>query len=254
MKVVILGSGTSTGVPVIGCGCAVCQSTNHKNFRSRASVAIEHKGHWYVIDTGPDFRTQVLKARIEKLGAVFYTHTHADHCHGFDDLRAFSFYSSDAIPCYLLPEHIEDFKNRFSYAFVETGYKGAKPLASLKLIPNTPFLVDDLEIEPVRLQHGHMITCGFRIGGFAYLTDFKGFPSDKLLSWKGKIHTLVASGIHFGDHPSHNNIPETCDLFKELGVERGILTHLSHRVDYVSDAGRLPQGVEFAYDGMQVDV
>jgi phosphoribosyl 1,2-cyclic phosphate phosphodiesterase len=256
MKVVILGSGTSTGVPVLGCSCPVCKSHDPKDQRTRASLALLHEnGKNIVIDTGPEFRLQLLRAGIGDLDAVLYTHTHADHCHGFDDLRAFSFNPHrKTIDCYLLPEHMADFKERFKYAFETTGYEGAVPMTRLKEIPCDTFLVSELEIEPVKLPHGHMTTCGFRIGNFAYATDFKGFPEDVIKQWRGKVDFMVASGIHFGQHKTHNVIPETLTLFERLGVKRGWISHLSHKVDYKRDRSRLPAHVDFSYDGMVIDL
>ena len=253
-KVVVMGSGTSTGVPVIGCDCEVCLSDDPKNKRTRASIALFDGENWYVIDTGPDFRQQILTTKITSIEGVLFTHTHADHCHGFDDLRAFSFRSTTPIPCYFLEEHLPEFKERFAYAFQDTGYTGAKPSVDLKKIPHEVFTLGKLEIEPIRLPHGHFTTCGFRIGSFAYLTDFKGFPKDWVPRWRGKIHTMVASGIHFGQHSAHNNVYETLEVFDQLEVKRGIISHLSHRVAHDIHASRLPENASFAYDGMVVDL
>jgi phosphoribosyl 1,2-cyclic phosphate phosphodiesterase len=254
VKVLVMGSGTSTGVPVIGCQCSICLSSDLKDRRTRASIALQNGGGWVIVDTGPDFRAQILSQNILKVKAVLYTHIHADHCHGFDDLRAFSFQSSEPIPCYLMSEHLTEFKVRFAYAFEDTGYTGSKPVVDLREIPEQPFFVQDLEVEPIRLPHGHFTTCGFRFGNFAYITDFKAFPDAWIPKWKGKIHTLVASGIHFKPHPAHSSIPETCELFARLEVKRGIITHLSHKVAFERDSINLPKDVFLAYDGMVIDL
>ncbi len=256
INVTVLGSGTSTGVPVIGCSCSVCTSDEPRNQRTRASVAIRSRsgGTTLVIDTSPEFRLQVLKAEITQLDAVLYTHTHADHCHGFDDLRAFYFSRKVPITCYVGKDHEADFRNRFAYAFSETGYHGAKPQISLTTVPDSPWRIGELKIEPIILPHGHVRTWGYKIGRFAYVTDFKGFTEDQVRAWRGELDTMIASGIHFGSHGTHNVIPETMELFQQLGVRRGILTHLAHEVDYLRDSHRLHPGVEFAYDGMTIDV
>lgn len=254
-RVVILGSGTSTGVPVIGCTCSVCMSPDPKDNRTRASIALQlDDERWLVVDTSPEFRIQALRAGIANLECVLYTHTHADHCHGFDDLRAYSFYRSEPIQAFLMPEYVEEFRTRFSYAFTDTGYKGAKPLIILNNIPEQRFQVCGLAIEPIRLQHGVFGTCGFKIGDFAYFTDFKGLPDGLAHRWRGQISTMIASGIHYGSHHAHNTIPETLEMFADLEVDRGIITHLSHKVSHQLHSPTLPPGVELAYDGMIIDL
>ena len=255
MRIHILGSGTSTGVPVIGCSCAVCKSTNPKNQRTRASIAIEFaESRFILIDTSPEMRLQVLAQGIDKIEAVLYTHMHADHVHGFDDLRAFWFNSKRELPVYLLPEYEEELKSKFSYAFMDTGYKGAIPQVRVNLIKDESFSLCDLKVEPIRLSHGGVDTCGFKIGSFLYATDFKVFPEDKIKAWSNKIELMVASGIHFGEHATHSVVPETLELFEKLGVRRGVISHLSHEVEYLRDSSRLPKEVEFAYDGMIIDL
>jgi phosphoribosyl 1,2-cyclic phosphate phosphodiesterase len=206
------------------------------------------------VDTGPDFRQQVLRAGIRDISCVLYTHIHADHCHGFDDLRAFAFKAPKQTPAYFLSEHIAEFKSRFAYAFQESGYGGAVPQIDAIPIPEGPFQFKGLDIDPIRLPHGHVTTCGFRFGHFAYITDFKSFPEENKAEWRKHVRTMVASGIHYGTHPSHSCIQETIELFRELEVERGIITHLSHRVDFDEVSATLPSNVELAYDGMVIDL
>lgn len=253
-KAIILGSGTSTGVPVIGCDCKVCLSPQLEDKRLRASIALTDGSNWLVIDTGPDFRLQILRAGIKSMAAILYTHTHADHCHGFDDVRAFGFKNAHPIPCYLHALHKQDFYTRFSYAFEETAYMGSKPQVEIRTIPDGKFKIGGLIVEPMVLPHGGFEVCGFRFGRFAYVTDFKGFNRQNMAKWRKKVDIMVASGIHFGRHPAHNTIPETCELFRELGVKRGIITHLSHRVSHFADQPKLPAGIEFAFDGMAIDL
>lgn len=255
MRVVLLGTGTSTGVPVIGCSCDVCRSPFTENNRFRTSLAlVDSQNKALVIDTSPEFRLQMLRARIQELHAVLYTHVHADHCHGFDDLRAFGFTRKDAIPCYLGREYFQEFKTRFSYAFEDTGYLGAKPSVEVREISEDSFNVGGMSIEAIKLPHGNAVSYGFRVGDFAYVTDFKQFSPEQIKAWKGKIRIMVASGIHFGAHKTHSTIPETIALFEQLGVEKGILTHLAHDVDHFRDAHRLPDHVVFGYDGMTFDI
>ncbi len=250
----ILGSGTSTGVPVIGCDCNVCTSKSPYNKRTRASIALEEDGQFVLIDTSPEMRLQVLSAGIKKLTAVLYTHLHADHAHGFDDLRAFHFRSRVPLDIYLLPELIPEIRERFRYAFEDTGYLGAIPSVVLHPIEGGPIKVGPFVVEPVRLPHGHVNTCGFKFERFAYATDFKAFPAETIEKWRGTLDVMVASGIHFGQHPTHSVIPETIELFRKLQVRRGIISHLAHEVDFEYHKQYLPQGVEFAYDGLEIDL
>lgn len=254
MKITILGSGTSTGVPVIGCPCAVCSSPDIRNKRTRASIAVQEGSETLLIDTSPEMRLQVLAAGIVDISAVLYTHTHADHTQGFDDLRGFYFRSRKAVDCYLMEEYHAEFRERFRYAFEDTGYQGATPQVNLKAMPLARFNLGSFVIDPVRLPHGHVNTCGFRFGNFVYATDFKRFPADVIEKWRGHIHTMVASGIHFGTHKAHSVIPETIELFRQLGVKRGIISHLAHDVDYAKHNAEMPPGVELAYDGMTIDL
>ena len=254
IQVRVLGSGTSTGVPVVGCDCEVCLSDDPKNKRMRSSILITHGSSLkhVVIDTTPDFRMQMLQAGVKRLSKVLYTHTHADHCHGFDDLRAFSFFQKDPITCYLQPQHRKDLCARFSYAFREnSSYPGVLPTTKLIDLEEKPFMLwPDVEVDPCFVPHGGTTSTGFRLGSFAYLTDFQFFPPEKKSRWRGKIHTMIASGIHYKNHPSHSNIPQTLELFDDLGVERGIITHTSHDVEYHRAMQALPVGREIAYDGM----
>jgi len=255
IKVQILGCGTSTGVPVLGCSCRVCVSDHPRNQRWRTSIAIRTPdGTPIVVDTGPEFRLQALRSGIGSLQHVIYTHIHADHVHGFDDLRGLYFNSQKPINCWLHPEHIKELRHRFHYAFEDTGYLGGRPEILLNPLPSGSghFTVSDMEIETFLVPHGNALTNIFRFGRFAYATDFKHFTDDVLRAWSGKIHTLVASGLRWKDHKTHSTIPETVKLFEKLGVERGIITHMSHDVDYVEDSKKLPSGVEFAYDGMEI--
>ena len=257
LSVTILGSGTSTGVPVLGCHCEVCRSTDPRNTRWRASILVRtNSGTPIVIDTGPEFRLQLLRAGVDSLQNVLYTHMHADHSHGFDDLRGLFFNSQRAITCYMDAAYIQDLKLRFHYAFEDTGYLGGRPDITLTALPadGTPFKVADIEVETVRLPHGNVLTNAYRFGNFAYATDFKEFPKIAIDRWRGKIHTMVASGIRWKSHKTHSSIEETIELFKTLEVKRGIITHINHDVEYVRDSLKMPPGVELAFDAMTFQV
>jgi len=256
MRITVLGSGTSTGVPVIGCPCEVCTSTDPKDRRTRASILIEtNSSKKYLIDTGPDLRTQMIRENIGAIDALFYTHLHADHCHGFDDLRAFYFWDKNPIQTYLAKDFSVELQERFRYAFFDSGYPGAIPHLNLNVIPDEGiFEVDGYEVETFRVPHGNVMTSVFRFGEFAYATDFKGFSDTQVERWKGKIKAMVASGVHYDPHPTHSTIPETLKLFDRLQVEQGVVSHLSHKIKYLDVNRSLPPQVSLAYDGMRIDL
>jgi phosphoribosyl 1,2-cyclic phosphate phosphodiesterase len=207
-----------------------------------------------VFDTTPDFRAQMLREKVSRLEAVIYTHTHSDHIHGFDDLRAFYFYSKKPVPCYIHSSHVDELRTRFSYAFRQDGYHGTKPQVQLKEFGSRPFKIAGLKFEPALAPHGDQQTVVFRVGSFAYATDFKSLDRRIIKKWRGTIHTMVASGLKFGEHATHSTIEETVALFADLGVKQGILTHMGHEVDSVKHVSRLPRGVVFAYDGMKISL
>ncbi len=256
LQIRILGSGTSTGVPVLGCSCHVCSHKDPRYKRTRSSILLKPaNAEPILIDTSPEMRLQLLSAEIGVLKHVLYTHTHADHCHGFDDLRAFLFRDRSAIQVYLAREHAAELRSRFSYAFEDTGYLGSKPVVDLhEFTQGDHISVAGQNIETLGLQHGNVRTSAFRMGSFGYATDFKSFSDQDLACWRGKISTLVASGIHFNSHPTHSVIPETVQLMLDLQVERGYITHLSHDVDARRDSAQLPAHIQFAWDGLEIEV
>jgi phosphoribosyl 1,2-cyclic phosphate phosphodiesterase len=253
----IMGCGTSTGVPVLGCSCSVCKGGHAKNQRWRTSIAIwGPQGIPVVIDTGPEFRLQALRAGISSLQHVIYSHLHADHCHGFDDLRGLYFNSQKKIECWLHPEYEKELKLRFHYAFEDTGYLGGRPDIVLRSLPEHHgfFEIAGMNAETFFVPHGNAKTNIFRFGNFAYATDFKTVGDDVIKAWKGKIHTMVASGLRWKDHKTHSTITETIELFKKLDVERGIITHMNHEIDYNIESAKMPSGVELAFDGMEISI
>ena len=256
-KITILGSGTSTGVPQIGCDCDVCQSPEEKNKRTRASILVSLSDNKHiVIDTAPEFRLQILRAGIKSVAAILYTHVHADHCHGFDDVRAFAFGKSEhapPIPCFMDAGFIAEFENKFSYVFKARNYDGVLPHVQLQSIPAANFAVAGVEVETMRLPHGKVNSNAYRFGDFAYATDFKCFTAEALSAWRGKIKTMVISGVRFKSHPTHSTVSESLAILQDLGVEKGYISHLSHDVDYYKHSDVLPDNVEFAYDGLEVE-
>lgn len=254
-EVIILGSGTSTGVPVIGCNCHICTSTKRHYHRLRSSIAIkDSKGDIILVDAGPDIRQQILNNKLHDIKHILLTHTHADHCHGFDDLRVFCFKSKEPLNLYATSTHLQEFTSRFNYLFDENGYEGVKPQVERHTLKNRTFSVLGHDFEFQSLDHGHTLSSAFKFKNFAYATDFKRFSKDQIALWRGKIHTMVASGIRFRAHHSHSSIQETVDLFSQLDVKQGIITHLSHEVDADLDRVKVPDWVTFAYDGMRIKI
>lgn len=215
-------------------------------------------GNSVVIDTGPDFRMQMLKHQVKSLEHVLYTHTHADHCHGFDDLRAFYFHQRKPVHCHLHERHMDDFKTRFAYAFDPRPTPNSRPQVVLHPFREETFSIalEDLtlDIESALLPHGTGETAAFKIGPFVYATDFKTIPASVRTRWRNQVHTLIASGVRFHPHPTHSSVPETIEIMADLGVRHGIITHLGHEIDYLRDGPALPPGIFLAYDGMTIDV
>ncbi len=247
MKFTILGSGTSTGVPMVGCDCAVCSSRDPRDVRTRASLLIRHGGRNILVDTSTDLRHQALRERISHIDAVLFTHSHADHVNGIDDLRGFHLRHRKVIPCFASGSTFATLMSGFSYIFVEREGSGYKPLLKPNHITG-PFDLFGLAVTPVPLTHGNISSLGYRIGGFAYLTDCNELPEYSLSLLEG-LEVLIIDGLRWNPHPSHFNIETAIAAVEQLRPVRTILTHLSHDVLY-ADGVKLPPGFEFAYDGM----
>ena len=250
--VTILGSGTSTGVPVVGCSCAVCTSRDPRNSRTRCSVLIAHQGRNILIDTTTDLRQQSLREKIERIDAVLYTHTHADHVHGIDDLRPFNFIAGQAIPIYGSGETLASIRRNFAYIFDEELEEGYRPQLEPREITG-PFDLFGLSVEPIDLHHGCGRSLGFRIGPFAYLTDCSAIPEASEQRLQG-LEVLVIDGLRFRPHSTHLNITQASEIASRLGVPRTLLTHLSHEVEHAGCSKELPEGVELAFDGQQIEL
>ncbi|MBI5599233.1 MAG: MBL fold metallo-hydrolase [Deltaproteobacteria bacterium] len=254
MKIRILGCGTSTGVPVIGCRCEVCSSDEPRNRRTRTSALIQSggkNGKNILIDTSTDLRVQSLKNDIERIDAVLFTHPHADHVHGIDDLRVFNLIQKEIIPCYGDRLTVERIKKAFDYIFTDSEYDGWKPSLSLSAIEE-PFELFGLKVTPVGIYHGTAVITGWRINDAAYLTDCSSVPPESLERLRG-VNVLIVGALRRRPHPSHFSIDQAVELSRKLSPERTVLTHLSHNVDYVKDGDTLPSAVELAYDGMEID-
>jgi len=247
LNITVLGSGTSTGVPVIGCRCNVCRSDHPGNQRTRCSVLLSYGKYNILIDTSTDLRQQALREDIRHIDAVFYTHSHADHVHGIDDLRGFNLRSKEPIPLYGSRETLATIKNSFSYIFNKS--EPISYIPRLELHPlNQTINIFGLDITPIPLQHGPTQAYGYRCGTFAYLTDCNAIPPTSLDLLDG-LELLILDGLRFTPHHTHFNIPQAVAMAKRIGATQTLLTHLSHEVDHPLHDRQLPEGINLACDG-----
>lgn len=252
MKLLILGCGTSTGVPIIGCDCGVCTSTEDRNIRTRASLLVRTASGNILIDTSTDLRFQSLKNGLKRIDAVLFTHPHADHIHGIDDLRAFNMTREGPIPCYGSAYTIERIKVMFDYIFDEGAHESWRPKLATTAV-DSPFTVSGIDIAPIEIYHGKALILGFRIGKAAYLTDCSSIPPGSIEKLKG-LDLLILGALRHKPHPTHMSIDEAVEVSRVIGARRTVLTHLSHAIDYTVENKKLPEGVELAYDSMEIEV
>lgn len=250
MKITILGSGTSTGVPMVGCSCPVCTSPEPRDKRTRASVLIETGGRYILVDTSTDLRKQAIRERIPHIDAVLFTHSHADHIHGIDDLRGFHFIHKRIIPCYGTRETLDVIASNFAYIFKGMESDGYAPLLEPHVI-SRQFDLFGKTIIPVPLLHGSSHATGYRIDATAYLTDCSAIPESSL-ALLGGLDTLIIDALRYTPHVTHFNIEAALRVVADLKPRRAVFTHLTHEVS-CRDGDRLPPGVELAYDGMVLE-
>lgn len=257
MKLTFLGSGTSFGVPVVGCGCRVCRSADPRDRRTRSGAVLDHDGHSLLIDAPPELRLQLVDAGVSRLDAVWITHTHADHLHGLDDLRIFSVRSGRDLDVHLAREHADEVRRRFAYAFDgEPAVKGtSKPRLRLRPFdPGDTVSLAGAEVRPLPVPHGSMTVYGLRMGPVGYVTDGKRLPPPVVEALAG-VEVLVLNALWWGDpHPTHFNVEEAVEAARLVGARRTFLTHLTHRQTHEELERRLPDAVRPAYDGLVVDV
>ena len=252
-RVTFLGTGTSHGVPMIGCRCAVCTSPDPRDQRLRPSILVElATGGSLLVDTAPDLRAQALRYSVRRVDAVLFTHPHADHLLGLDEIRRFNTLQHAVIPCYGDPGTIAEIRRVFAYAFEPRQHGGGVP--RLELIPvSGPFVVAGTVVTPVPVMHGHLPIYGYRIGSFAYLTDCSAIPDGAWPLLDG-VRTLVIDALRHVPHPTHFTVAQALEAVARLRPARALLTHIAHDLGHAETAGRLPQGVELAYDGLIVDI
>lgn len=254
MKITFLGTGTSQGIPVIGSNHPVCLSKNPKDKRLRVSVLISWKDYNFVIDCGPDFRQQMLRHNVTKLDGVLFTHEHADHTAGIDDIRPFFFRQGD-IPVYAHEDVIQSLKRRFDYIFAdENRYPGA-PAVKVNLINNNvPFLIGDKQVIPVEAFHNRLKVYGYRIGDFAYLTDVKSINAEEISKIKG-VKVLSVNALRIEPHHSHFNLKEALEFVEKVNPQIAYLSHISHYLGFHDEVEKkLPKNVHLAYDNLVVSV
>ncbi|MEZ4946213.1 MAG: MBL fold metallo-hydrolase [Cyclobacteriaceae bacterium] len=253
MKVTFLGTGTSQGVPVIGCDCQICQSLDYRDKRLRSSIHIEVDNQSIVVDTGPDFRQQMLTARVQHLDFVLFTHSHKDHTAGLDDVRAFNFKQNMDMPLYGTAPVLNQLKTEYYYAFQEKKYPGT-PQLQLNEISDDKFDVNQLTITPLPVTHLHMPVLGFRIKDFSYITDAKHIPDETFERLKG-TKVLVLNALQKESHISHFNLEEAIEVAKKVGAEKTYFTHLSHKMGLHHEVSKiLPSSIELSYDGLVIAV
>lgn len=254
MRVTFLGTGTSQGVPVIGCTCAVCQSKDVRDNRLRSALLIEYGSTVLVVDTGPDFRYQMLRAQVKKLDAILITHSHKDHIAGLDDVRAFNFMQQRAIRIYSSVASQDALKREFHYAFADFKYPGIPQLELIELTPGTGFEIAGQSIMPIEVMHHKMSVLGFRIGDFAYITDAKtvSVASRKLLEG---VQTLVINALQEEPHISHFTKSEAIEFAQEINAQKTYFTHISHKLGkHEAVQASLPAGIFLAYDQLVLDL
>jgi phosphoribosyl 1,2-cyclic phosphate phosphodiesterase len=252
VRITFLGTGTSQGVPVIACPCAICHSTDKRDKRLRSSILVETEAAHIVIDTGPDFRYQMLRARVQRLDAILFTHGHKDHTAGLDDVRAFNYFQQQEMDVYANEDTRETLKREFRYIFQDKSYPGI-PQIRLHELSNNAFRVNGLEVLPIRVLHYKLEVFGFRIGDFSYITDANYIAPEEIDKIRGS-RVVVLNALRREPHISHFTLSEAVALAQEIGAETTYLTHISHQLGLHTEVEQdLPANIRLAYDGLQLD-
>jgi len=253
LTITFLGTGTSTGIPMIACSCRVCTSADEKDKRLRSSILVQSSTTTIVVDTTPDFREQMLRINNKKLDAVLFTHPHKDHTAGLDDVRAYNFFSGKTMDVYANSLTEEALKREFAYAFSDKRYPGI-PDINLITIDETPFVIGDIEIVPIVVWHYKMPVYAFRFGNFTYITDANRIEEKEKEKIKGS-QVLVVNALRKEEHISHFTLQEAVNLVNELNVTQGYFTHISHQLGKHEEINKtLPSNIRLAYDGLKISI
>lgn len=253
MKITFLGTGTSQGIPLIGCTCRVCVSENEKDNRLRSSILVEHKNTSIVIDTGPDFRQQMLREKNTKLDAVVFTHEHKDHIAGLDEVRAYNFINRMVMPVYATERVQQAIKREFAYIFSGENYPGI-PQVELRLIENQSFTIGDITLLPINVLHYRLPVKAYRINNFAYITDANFISEEEKEKLKG-IKILALNALRRNAHISHFTLSQAINLVEQIKPEKAYFTHISHQLGLHHEVNiELPANIELAYDGLKIEV
>ena len=251
MKVILLGTGTSQGIPVIGCNCPVCLSKDPHNKRTRSSAIVSYHGRNIVIDTATEFRIQMLRENIKHVDAVLFTHAHADHIHGLDDIRQFNEIQRTSIPCFGNKETIDTIKHIYSYIFMATQIGGGKPDISLNNVSSNLELFNKTII-PLPLKHGSLDIFGYRIGNFAYITDASHIPGDTVEKIRN-LDVLVLNALRYEPHDAHFSVDEALDIINQVKPKKAYLTHICHRLEQKHTEEALPKNIFMGFDGLIIE-
>lgn len=250
MKTTILGTGTSQGIPVIGCHCRVCKSSDPRDKRLRTSLLIQSGTTSLVVDTGPDFRQQMLRLQVDDLDGALMTHEHNDHVAGLDDIRPFNFINQKDFPMYGLPRVLDDIQRRFAYVFADQKYPGAPSANLVEILPWDEMEIGDIKVTALPVKHGQLDILGYSFGQLAYFTDVK-YLDDSVVRFLKGIDILIINALHHRPHHSHLNLEEALDLIDKIRPTHAYLTHISHTMGLHDEINeKLPHNVKLAYDGL----
>ena len=253
MKVTFLGTGTSQGVPVIACDCPVCSSLDYRDKRLRSSIHLELEGKSLVIDTGPDFRQQMLREKIHHLDGVLFTHEHKDHTGGLDDIRSYNFLQKKDMPIYGTKKVLNQIKREFAYIFEEVKYPGVPSVITHEIV-NEPFYAEGIHVVPIQVLHYRLPVFGFRFGDFTYITDAKYIDDTELDKIKGS-KVLVLNALQQSHHISHFTLEEAIQLVAQVKPESAYFTHISHRLGTHQEVEKiLPPNIHLAFDGLKITI
>ncbi len=253
IRITVLGSGTSVGVPTIGCDCAVCSSADPRDSRLRPSILVSYSGRNILIDVTPDFRAQALRAKMRRVDAVLFTHAHADHILGLDDIRPFNFHQSGDIPIYASPPSMTTIQRVFEYVFDGGKRESNIPKLSTHLLDGSALDLFGVTFLPVPVLHGRQIIYGFRFGAAAYLTDHSDIPDASMELLRG-LDVLFLDALRYKPHPTHSTVDRSIKTVEELKPRRAFFTHLCHDLGHERAESLLPPGIRLAYDGLELDV